>query len=88
MTYHDFNETPYNISWKLFTLKWWDKLIIIFSLVYVVLAIIELLVYYCRMKFPLQTLKLFDDIIASTSIKRNSAARRVKQATGCLEKIS
>ena len=88
MTYHDFSETPYNITWKLFTLKWWDKVIIIFSLIFVVLAIIELLVYYCRMKFPLDTLKLFDDINASTSKKGNTAARRVKQATGCLEKIS
>lgn len=77
MTYHDFSETPYNITWKLLTLAWWNKAIIIFSLVFVVLAIIELLIYYCRMKFPLDTLKLFDKINDSSSTQK-TAVRRVK----------
>ena len=77
MTYHDFSETPYNIIWKLLTLAWWDKAIIIFSLVFVVLAIIELIIYYCRMKFPLDTLKLFEKINDSSSTQK-TATKRVK----------
>ena len=62
LSYQDFFYTPWNIAIKLGTLRPYDLAIFIASVIYAVLAFIELIVYYASMPFPLDTLKYFSDM--------------------------
>ena len=62
LSYQDFVYTPWNIVGKIGTLRAYDLAIFIASVIYAFLALVELIVYYASMPFPLDTLKYFSDM--------------------------
>ncbi len=59
----DLLTSPQNLPPKVEVVSVWNLVIFILAMVYFVLAIIELLVYYRYMTFPIDTLRYFDSYV-------------------------
>ncbi len=56
----DVTVAPWNLPLKIPLLSVWNKVLLVLSAIYLVLALVELIVYYRYMSFPIDTLRHFD----------------------------